>query len=109
MKATIAWWDLQHSQQTIESLRDYLKQEGVKPWESVLGMRLKFWISDPKKNLWGAVMLWESAEYMTQPLPPNRATQLIGYSPSIRQCFDVQAMTEGNCIMSNILKQQILL
>lgn len=46
MKAAVSWWDLAGSTQTIDSLRDYLREEGVEPWERVHGMRLKFWISD---------------------------------------------------------------
>ena len=96
MKATIAWWNLDKSEQTIDTLRKHLRDEGVDPWKSIDGMRLKFWISDRTNNLWGAVMLWESAEYMTSPLPPNRAAELIGYPPTARFLFDVEATVEGN-------------
>jgi hypothetical protein len=95
MKATIAWWDLTDSEQTIDSLREYLRDEGVRPWASVRGLRLKFWISDREGNRWGAVMLWESADAGTQVLPPHRATELIGYPPTERVRFDVEATIEG--------------
>lgn len=94
MKATVSWWNLDASTQTIETLRGYLHDEGVAPWETTAGMRSKFWISDPVNNLWGAVVLWESAEAMGQTLPPNRAMELIGYPPAWRCCFDVEALVE---------------
>ncbi|MFC0108427.1 hypothetical protein [Kibdelosporangium aridum] len=95
MKATIAWWDLSRSTQTIDSLRDYLRSEGVKPWADVPGLRLKFWIADRAGNRWGAVMLWETAPGPDQPLPPHKAAELIGYPPTERIRFDVEACIEG--------------
>lgn len=95
VKATIAWWDLDGCGQTIESLREYLRAEGVQPWGAVRGLRLKFWVSDPAGNRWGAVMLFESADDVRQPLPPNRAAELIGYPPTERVAFDVEATIEG--------------
>ncbi|GGY27935.1 hypothetical protein [Streptomyces djakartensis] len=95
MKATISWWDLTGSGQTIDSLRVYLREEGVDPWTGIHGMRLKFWISDRETNRWGAVMLWDSDADLTAPLPPNRATELIGYPPTVRLMSDVEAIVEG--------------
>jgi hypothetical protein len=92
VKATIAWWDLTHSDQTIDSLREHLRSEGVKPWADVPGLRLKFWVADRAGNRWGAVMLWES---VPDDLPPNRAAELIGYPPTERVRFDVEASIEG--------------
>ena len=95
MKATISWWDLTRSDQTIDSLRDYLRDEGVEPWTEVRGMRLKFWISDRATNRWGAVMLWDTDADLTAPMPPNRATELIGYPPTVRMLSDVEACGEN--------------
>lgn len=92
MKATISWWDLSHSQQTIESLRDYLADDGIAPWENVPGMVMKFWISEPSTNRWGAVMLWESASAAQGPKPPNRALELIGYPPEIQLFVNIEAL-----------------
>ncbi|AOJ64624.1 hypothetical protein WJ32_18785 (plasmid) [Burkholderia ubonensis] len=99
MKATISWWQLDQSSQTIDSLRKYLKEEGVAPWEAIQGMHSKAWISDPANNLWGAVVLWDSHDAIRQPLPPNRALELIGYPPSTRVTFDVEALVEQNRIL----------
>ncbi|MEV6395093.1 hypothetical protein AB0M39_10005 [Streptomyces sp. NPDC051907] len=95
MKATVAWWDLAASEQTIDSLRSYLRDEAVQSWSAVTGLRLKFWIADREGDRWGAVMLWESAEDGEQPLPPHRAVELIGYPPTERVRFDVEAVVEG--------------
>lgn len=95
MKATIAWWDLTESSATIDSLREYLRDEGVKPWASVRGLRLKFWISDRAGNRWGAVMLSENDYIGDQALPPHKAAELIGYPPTERVRFDIEATIEG--------------
>ncbi|MEV0732899.1 hypothetical protein [Polymorphospora sp. NPDC050346] len=95
MKASISWWDLSGSGQTIDSLRVYLREEGVQPWERIHGLRLKFWISDRQANRWGAVTLWESTADLTAPMPPNRATELIGHPPNHRMETDVEAIIEG--------------
>ena len=92
MRATIAWWDLSRSSQTMETLRRYLANEGVEPWERVEHMLLKVWISDPVGNRWGAVMLWGPDAKPDAPLPPNRAAELIGYQPSVRLVADVDAL-----------------
>lgn len=104
MKVVVVWWNLDDSKKTIESLRRSLKSEGVTAWETVQGLRLKLWISNQVNNLWGAVFLWESADAMTQILPPNRAVELIGYSPTSRFTFDVEAMVDGSCIIAALDK-----
>ena len=95
MQVSIAWWQLDESEQTIASLREYLRDEGVSPWHEVFGLCLKLWIADPEHNRWGAIMLWESPADATQPLPPNRATELIGYPPTQRTSFEVEASVVG--------------
>jgi hypothetical protein len=101
MRATVAWWDLDHSTQTIDSLREHLRDGAVAPWTDVPGLRLKFWISDRAGNRWGAVMLWESGHPADgQPLPPHRALELIGYPPTERVRFDVEATVEGRYEMA---------
>ena len=98
MKVSIAWWKLDRCNQTIDTLRSHLRNEGVTSWENIKGMRLKFWISDPINNLWGAVMLWETIHDASLPLPPNRAAELIGYPADIRFTFDIEASIEGNYV-----------
>jgi len=100
MKASIIWWDLKNSKQTIDSLAKYLVDEGVRPWAKVKGLRLMFWIADRVANRWGAVLLWESPPG-DQPLPPHKAAEIIGYQPD-RLPFDVEATVEGIYSESNL-------
>lgn len=100
MKATISWWNLSGSAQTIDTLRVYLREEGVMPWAKINGMLLKFWISDRKTNRWGAVMLWDTTADLTATMPPNRATELIGYPPTDRMATDIEAIV-GSVFSSN--------
>lgn len=95
MRATIAWWDLGKTGQTIDSLRAALRDEGVESWTQVSGLRIKFWVSDPQTNRWGAVMVWDSEADPTAPVPPNRATELIGHPPTVRWAPEVEAVVEG--------------
>jgi hypothetical protein len=95
MHAVIVWWVLGRSAQTIASLRDFLREEAVDRFSRMPGLRLKFWISDEATGRWGAVLLWESREAATAPVP-NRAAELIGYPPTERHAFDVEATVEGD-------------
>lgn len=101
MRVDVVWWDLRDSTQTVESLRARLKEEGVEAWADVPGLREKFWVSDLDKGRWGAVMIWESERPDAAALPPNRAGELIGYPPTHRSRFDVEAVIAGeNSCMS---------
>lgn len=95
MRVVVAWWDLSDSEQTIDTLREFLREEGVRPWWSVRGLCLKFWMADRDNDRWGAVMLWESGTDPGQSLPPHRAAELIGYPPTERLVFEVEATIEG--------------
>jgi hypothetical protein len=79
---------------TIESMREYPREESVAAFSQVPGLRFKMWLSDPDTNRWGAVLLWESDEASRQELP-SRALELIGYPPAAAHSFDVEATTEG--------------
>ena len=95
MRATISWWDLAGSGQTIDSLRARLRDDGVERWAQVPGLRVKFWISDRRTDRWGAVMLWDTAADPAVPMPPNRAAELIERPPTLRLATDVEAVVEG--------------
>jgi hypothetical protein len=95
MHATVVWWDLAESDQTIESLRNFLRDEAVGRFAEVPGLCLKFWISDSGTNRWGAVLLWESARAAAAAALPNRAAELIGYRPHFQASFEVEATVEG--------------
>ncbi|MFE9422327.1 hypothetical protein ACFYNO_05095 [Kitasatospora sp. NPDC006697] len=92
--ASVVWWDLAESEQTIESLRGFLREQAVGVFARVPGLRLKFWISDPAAGRWGAVLLWESRAAAEAPLP-GLAAGLIGYPPTHKFGFDVEATVEG--------------
>jgi hypothetical protein len=87
-------WNLDGSNATIESLREYLRDESVDAFEDVAGLRFKAWISDAAANRWGAIYLWESKEAGSGPLP-SRARELIGMDPEIAEWFDLEASVEG--------------
>ena len=95
MQAVIAWWDLAGSPQTVSSLRAALHEEGVGDWTAVPGLVVKFWISDSDAGRWGAVMVFDSAENARQPLPPNRAAELIGRPPTVRFVAGVEDFVTG--------------
>lgn len=96
MRAVIVWWDLEGSGQTVESLRDFLRDEAVDRFSAMPGLRLKLWVSDRENNRWGAVLLWESAEAAAAAAAgPNRAAELIGRPPGTKAVFDVEATVEG--------------
>lgn len=94
MKAVISWWDLGDSEQTIDSLDEYLRAGGLGPWERVPELVVKFWISDRENNRWGAVQIWQH-DGPGPDTPPNLVTGLVGYPPSTRLVFDVDASVEG--------------
>lgn len=58
------------------------------------GLRLKLWIPDREANRWGAILLWESREAAQGPTP-SRATELIGYPPTEKWPYDLEASVEG--------------
>jgi hypothetical protein len=95
MRLDIAWWDLDASAQSIDSLREHLREGAAEPWADVPGLRLKLWMADREHNRWGAVMLWEADRPADRALPPNLAAELIGYPPTERARFEVEASVEG--------------
>ncbi|WP_393916164.1 YdhR family protein [Halostreptopolyspora alba] len=91
----IVAWDLSRSAQTVEGLRSYLRDYAVEAFSEVPGMALKVWFSNAKRQIWGGVYLWESAELMplTKPAAPSRSTELIGYEPTSVSVFEVEAVS----------------
>lgn len=95
MYVMILAWDLRNSEQTVESLRDYLRDYAVEAFSEVEGMHLKVWFSNPERQVWGAVYLWDSAEAIAnnRPPAPSRSIELIGYPPTSESIFEVEAVT----------------
>jgi hypothetical protein len=95
---SIILWDLSHSEQTVASLRAYLRDYAVDAYSHVPGLRQKIWISStgPDGEIWGAVYLWDDKEAVYgRPPIASRVVELIGYLPTSRQYFGVEAATEG--------------
>jgi hypothetical protein len=95
MRVTVVWWGQARCPPTVQYLEKDLRDGSVEPWREVEGLRLKLWIADRERGRWGAVMWWDSDVPADQPLPPNRAAELIGYAPDHRAGFDVAAVAEG--------------
>jgi trans-2,3-dihydro-3-hydroxyanthranilate isomerase len=94
MKLEIAWWELDGSPATVDSLARHLREDAVLDnWQPVAGLREKFWIADPVGNRWGAVMIWEDER--PEALPENMAAALIGYPVTHRDRFEVEAAVRG--------------
>ncbi|MFD5424711.1 PhzF family phenazine biosynthesis protein [Streptomyces sp. NPDC127084] len=94
MKMEIAWWDLEGSPATAQSLERHLNEDGVvQTWQAVEGLREKFWIADPAGKRWGAVIVWEDERPPS--LPENLAASVVGYPVTHRDHFEVQAVAQG--------------
>lgn len=102
MRMDIAWWDLDGTPQTIDSLREHLRDSTLARWAAVPGLRLKYWIADHEHNRWGAVMLWEAERPQLDQLPPNEAARLIGGPPTVRQIFRVEAAAQGRHALADL-------
>ncbi|MFI5931965.1 hypothetical protein [Actinoplanes sp. NPDC051494] len=95
---SIILWDLSRSGQTVASLRAYLRDSAVDAYAQVPGLRQKTWISStgPEGETWGAVYLWDNAQALYgRPPAASQVGRLIGYMPTSRQYFGVEATVEG--------------
>ena len=94
MFVRIVLWELDGTPASIESLRAYLRDESVDAFAGVEGLRFKAWVSDPERNQWGAVYLWESRAAARRTLP-SRARELIGKDPDSVRELELEATIEG--------------
>lgn len=95
---TIILWDLSRSAQTARSLRAYLRDHAVDAYAKVPGLRQKVWVSStgPEGDLWGAVYLWDDEEAAYgRPPGVSQVVELIGYRPTERRYFGVEAAVTG--------------
>jgi hypothetical protein len=98
MYCSIILWNLSVSTQTVASLRRYLRDEAVDAYAKVEGLRQKVWVSStgPEGEIWGGVYLWDTLEAAYGGAPSvSSAMKLIGYMPTRRTYFSVEAATEG--------------
>ncbi|MFI9203499.1 hypothetical protein [Streptomyces sp. NPDC053048] len=98
MFVSIVMWDLKKSEATVESLRDYLRDYAVDAYSGLDGMRFKAWISDERRQLWGAVYLWDRADAMPGLYGVSRVVDIIGYPPTSVGGFTLEATAEGNSV-----------
>jgi hypothetical protein len=95
---SIVLWDLSRSERTAASLRAYLRDYAVDAYSEVEGLRLKLWISStgPEGETWGAIYLWDDwRRAYGRPPGVSKVVELIGYAPTRREYFSVEAATEG--------------
>ncbi|MFC7912999.1 hypothetical protein [Streptomyces sp. NPDC057386] len=95
---TVVLWDLSRSPATVASLRAYLRDRAVDAYTSVPGLRQKTWISStgPEGEQWGAVYLWDSPDAAYgRPPGVSKVVELIGYRPTERRYYSVEAAVEG--------------
>jgi len=98
MYASIVLWDLRDSTATVDGLRPYLRDRAVEAYSGLEGLRLKLWISDTEKQLWGAVYLWDRADQVPQIFSVSEAIALIGYPPTSVGGFELEAVAEGRSV-----------
>ncbi|GIF43482.1 hypothetical protein [Actinoplanes xinjiangensis] len=98
MHCTLILWNLERSAQTVQSLRSYLRDHAVDAYAQVDGLREKIWVSStgPEGEMWGAIYLWDD-EQKAYGRPPgvSRVVELIGYAPTQRTYFSVEAAVTG--------------
>ncbi len=98
MHVMIVAWDLSDSEATVESLRTYLSDYATEAFSELEGMRLKAWFSNTENQMWGAVYLWDSPEYVYACAWASRAIELIGYPPTSVNTFELEAAAEGKSV-----------
>jgi hypothetical protein len=97
---SIVLWNLEKSDATVESLREYLRDYAVDAFSTLRGMRMKTWFADAERGYWGAVYLWDGVN-MQNPLSVSRAIELIGYPPTTTSVFAVEAIAEGVSVIES--------
>ncbi|MEU8958562.1 hypothetical protein AB0C93_30180 [Streptomyces sp. NPDC048518] len=95
MRVDVAWWHLDGTPQTIDSMRAHLRENTLDHWTKVPGLRLKIYFADREQNRWGAMMLWEHERPPLDEMPPNAALALIGRPPDVRATFEAEGTVEG--------------
>lgn len=96
----IVIWNLEKSDATVESLREYLRDYAVDAFSTLKGMRMKTWFADAERGYWGAVYLWDGAK-VGNPLSVSKAIDIIGYPPTTTSVFAVEAIAEGASVIES--------
>ncbi|GGS46234.1 hypothetical protein [Actinokineospora fastidiosa] len=98
MFVSLVLWDLSLSIQTVASLRSHLRDYAVEAYSTVPGLHQKIWVAStgPEGETWGALYLWDTWD-LAYGRPPgvSKVVELIGYPPTSRTYFGVEAATGG--------------
>jgi hypothetical protein len=94
---SVVLWDLSESDQTVVSLRSFLRNYAVDHYTGAEGLRSKLWVSStgPEGETWGSISLWDNWQATYAPPPDSKLVPLIGYLPTSRSYFSVEAAAEG--------------
>lgn len=98
MYVSIILWELSESAQTVASLRSYLRDYAVDAYAAAPGLCQKIWVANtgPEGETWGAVYLWKDEKHAYgRPPGVSRVVELIGYAPTRRTYFSVEAGVDG--------------
>lgn len=107
MYCSFVLWDLARSSATVASLRHYLRDYAVDAYSQVEGMRQKTWVSwsGPMGEVWGAIYLWDDIDLAFGRAPQtSTVVDLIGYPPTQRMVFQVEAAVEGISAIGALMK-----
>lgn len=97
-------WNLADSKTSLDELRRALRDEVVDDVTNVPGLRLKLWLSDEVGERFGAVELWESAEFAGLPVH-ERERELIGKDPEVGEEFELEASVEGRFLDGELARR----
>ena len=97
MYALILNWDLsQKPKEIFQTLREYIKNESWKRYESKEGLIQKTWYSNEETGQFGALYLWETKEAMEEEIRTMyRVKSMTGVDPTITK-LNIEAIQEGN-------------
>lgn len=98
MLVRLLLWSLADAKTTLEELRRALRDEIVDDVRNVPGLRLKLWVSDEAGERFGAVELWESADFAALPVS-RRERELMGKDPEVGEEFELEASIEGRYLV----------
>ncbi len=96
MYALILNWDLsQKPKEIFKTLREYIKSESWKRYETKMGLIQKTWYSNEVTGQFGAIYLWETKEAMEEEIRTmHRVKSMTGIDPTITK-LNIEAIQEG--------------
>ncbi|MGW5453081.1 hypothetical protein [Nocardia sp. NPDC003979] len=101
MYVCVLAWKLQKLDRpdlTFAELREWVATKAAADYAQLPGVRLKTWISDERRGIWGAVYLVDSPDDIALdklPRLPDGRTGPIGTPPHVMDWFQVEATVFG--------------